>query len=62
MVQETFIRLEQLLKIVPVSKSWIFSSIKAGKFPPNFKIGARASVWKRSAIDKWMAEQAKEVA
>jgi len=60
--QETFIRLEQLLKIVPVSKSWIFSSIKAGKFPPNFKIGDRCSVWTKSSVDKWMAEKAKEVA
>lgn len=62
MTQETFIRLEQLLKIVPVSKSWIFKSIKEGNFPANFKIGARASVWKQSDIDKWMSEQSKEVA
>ena len=62
MTQETFIRLEQLLKIVPVSKSWIFNGMKAGTFPQNFKIGARASVWTKSSIDKWMAKQAKEAA
>ncbi len=62
MTQEIFIRLEQLLKIVPVSKSFIFNGIKAGTFPANFKIGSRASAWKKSDIDKWMQEQTKEVA
>ena len=62
MKQEKFIRLEQLLQIVPMSKSWIFAKIKAGEFPSNFKLGnSRAAVWKMSDISKWMTEQSIEV-
>jgi len=62
MTQEKFIRLEQLLQIVPMSKSWIFAKMLTGEFPSNFKLGnSRAAVWKLSEINKWMEEQSEEV-
>ncbi|WP_411845692.1 helix-turn-helix transcriptional regulator [Roseibacillus persicicus] len=43
---EGFVRLEQVLEVIPVSKSTWFRGIQAGRFPKPIKLGARASAWR----------------
>ncbi len=62
MTQQSFIRLRQVLEIIQASKSFVYNGMKNGTFPQNFKIGTRASAWRKSDIEAWMAEQSKEVA
>jgi len=41
------LRLPQVLKIVPVSRSTWYLGIKKGVYPAPVKIGRRASAWRR---------------
>lgn len=51
------LRMAQLLKIVPLSRSHIYALIKAGEFPKPFKLSARASAWDAQEISKYLAER-----
>ena len=45
-----FLRLAQVLTIIPLSKSTWFEGIRAGRYPKPVKIGPRASAWKAEEI------------
>jgi len=44
--EEGFVRLEQVLEVIPVSRSTWFRGIQEGRYPAPTKLGARASGWK----------------
>lgn len=43
--EEGFVRLPQVLEVIPVSKSTWFRGIQSGRFPTPVKLGARVSAW-----------------
>jgi len=45
-----FIRLREVLKIIPVSKSTWYRGIQAGIYPKPVKLSKRVSAWKVSEI------------
>ncbi|TCK72464.1 helix-turn-helix transcriptional regulator [Acidipila rosea] len=47
---ETLLRLPEVQKRVPLSKSTIFLKITHGSFPAPVKMGARARGWRESDI------------
>lgn len=51
-----FLRLEQVLKIVPVSKATWWAGCKTGRFPKPYKICPRVTAWKISDIIKCVDE------
>lgn len=46
-----YMRLPQVLSIIPISKSAWWLGIKEGRYPKQIKLGARTSVWR--AEDIW---------
>ena len=42
--------------LVPVSRTTIWSWVKAGKFPRPLKIGPRTTAWRAEEIDAWMSQ------
>jgi prophage regulatory protein len=48
--EDKFLRLPQVLEIIPVSKSTWWAGVKTGKYPASIKLGARTTVWKASEI------------
>ncbi len=52
------LRLPQVLALVGLKRSWIYSSIRRGEFPPPIKLGRRATVWMQSTIVDWIERQA----
>jgi len=52
---ERFIRLPQVLEICGMSRSFLYESIKNGKFPAPIKLQGRSSAWIRSEVRYWMA-------
>jgi len=44
------LRLPQVLKIVPVSRSTWYLGVKKGVYPAPVKIGRRASAWRRHDV------------
>lgn len=51
-----FMRLNQILKIIPVSKATWWSGCKTGRFPKPYKICPRVTAWKMSDIKKCLDE------
>ncbi len=41
-----YLRLKQVLELIPVSKSTWWAGVKSGKFPQSIKLGARITAWK----------------
>lgn len=49
---ENMLRLPQVLKRFPVSRSRFYQGVKEGTFPAPVKVGARTALWRQSDIDK----------
>ena len=53
------LRLDAVKKISGLSRSTIYSLMKKGKFPQNFRIAERAVGWAAEDIDQWYLEKFK---
>ena len=53
---DSFLRLKQVLAIVPVSRSTWYSGVQTGRYPAPIKIGERCAAWRRSDIDRLVQE------
>lgn len=49
------IRLSEVCDMVGLSRSTIYQRIAAGTFPPNCRVGARATRWRMADVEDWMA-------
>lgn len=45
-----FLRLPQILQLVPISKSAWWEGCKTGRFPKPIKLGPRTTAWKAEEI------------
>lgn len=41
-----FIRLSEILKLIPISRSSWWAGVKSGKFPQSVKLGERTTAWR----------------
>lgn len=48
--QEGFVRLPQILSVIPVSASSWWRGVKSGKYPSPVKIGVRTTAWRVADI------------
>ena len=48
--QQGFLRLSEILKLIPVSKSTWWDGCKAGRYPKPIKIAPNATAWKAEDI------------
>lgn len=46
-----FIRLPDVLKLIPVSRASWWNGVKAGRYPTGVKLGPRTTAWRREDID-----------
>jgi len=49
--QTGFVRLPQILALIPIGKSTWWAGVKTGKYPQPIKLGANTTVWKKDDID-----------
>lgn len=49
---DSFLRLPEVLAIIPVSRATWYDGIKTGRFPAQVKLGRRVAAWRRSDIDR----------
>ena len=45
-----FLRLPEILKVIPVGRTTWWEGCKAGKFPKGIKLSARITVWRAEDI------------
>jgi prophage regulatory protein len=48
------LRLPTVIERVGVSRSTLWSWVRAGRFPSPVKLGPRAVAWKSSEVDRWI--------
>jgi prophage regulatory protein len=56
-MSEKFLRLAEVQRRVPYSRSTIYAKIPRGEFPAPIDLGARAVAWLESDIDEWIASR-----
>lgn len=54
--QAGFLRLPQVLQIIPVGKSTWWAGIKSGRFPQGVKLGPRTTAWRVEDIRQLLQE------
>lgn len=45
-----FVRLPQILALIPISRSAWWAGIRDGKFPKGIKLGSKTTVWRAEDI------------
>jgi prophage regulatory protein len=55
---DTCLRLPQVLKIIPVSRSTWWAGVKRGIYPAPIKLGRRITAWKASDIQRLIDDAA----
>jgi prophage regulatory protein len=58
--EKGFLRLPQVLKIVPVGKSTWWAGVKSGRYPKGQKLSPRTTAWKVEDIRALIAELGNE--
>lgn len=53
-INQSLIRLPEVLKRTGFGKAWIYRLISEGRFPAPVKIGVRAVAFVESEIDAWI--------
>jgi prophage regulatory protein len=54
--QAGFVRLPQVLKIIPIGKSTWWAGIQSGRFPKGVKLGPRTTAWRVEDIRQLLLE------
>lgn len=54
---DSILRLHDVLRISGASRSSIYLWINAGIFPPPVTLGVRAVGWRKSEVERWLAER-----
>jgi predicted DNA-binding transcriptional regulator AlpA len=54
-----FVRLPQVLKVFPVSKSTWWAGVKDGRFPQPVKLGPKMTAWRVEDIRELIASHSK---
>lgn len=52
--QTGFLRLPEILKVIPVGKSTWWAGVKAGRFPQGVKLGQNTTAWRVEEIRRLM--------
>lgn len=51
-----FVRLPQVLHVVPVGKSSWWAGVKSGRYPRAYKLGPKTTAWKAEDIHQLLEE------
>ena len=51
------LRLNDILRLMGISRSELYRMMKSGEFPRPLKIGERAVAWRRSVYEDWISSR-----
>jgi predicted DNA-binding transcriptional regulator AlpA len=51
---DAFLRLPQVLALIPISRSGWWAGVKDGRFPQPIKLSPRVTVWKASDLQAYI--------
>ncbi|GAB3788302.1 helix-turn-helix transcriptional regulator [Dyella agri] len=53
-----FLRREQVLQKLGISRTTLYNLEKAGRFPQHFMVTPRCAAWRADEVDAWMQQRA----
>lgn len=53
--EQGFVRLPQILRLIPIGRSTWWAGIRAGKYPAPIKLGPKVSAWRVEDIRQLLA-------
>jgi prophage regulatory protein len=59
-IAQELLRRKQILELLGVSHSTLYSWMDAGKFPRPIRIGENSIAWLRTEIEAWLEQRAQE--
>ena len=59
---EGYVRLAQILAVIPISKSAWWAGVRSGRYPRSIRLGSRTTAWKVDAIRQLIDRLGKEEA
>ena len=54
---EGFVRIPQILQVLPISRSGFWAKVKAGEFPAPVKLSPRVTAWPVGAVRAYLESQ-----
>ena len=57
MIEDRFIRMNELAPMLGLARSTIYRGIKENTFPKQIKLTERTVVWRLSVINKWVEDK-----
>lgn len=60
-MNETFLKIDQVIEMTKLSQSSIYRLEQLGQFPARIKLSERAIAWRESDIREWMATKSSKV-
>ena len=51
------LRLEAVISLIEMKRSWILQKVKDGKFPKPLRLSPRAVAWRQSDVMEWISAQ-----
>jgi predicted DNA-binding transcriptional regulator AlpA len=51
---DRFLRLKDVLQVVPLGRSTVWKMVAEGKFPQPVKLTPRTTAWRESEVLRWM--------
>jgi predicted DNA-binding transcriptional regulator AlpA len=54
-LEQELLKLKDVLKIVPVSKTTWYTGMKDGRYPQPVKIGLKAVAWRKEDIENYLS-------
>ena len=59
---EGYVRLPQILAVIPISKSAWWAGVRSGRYPRSVRLGTRTTAWKVESIRQLIDRLGKEEA
>lgn len=56
-MDDCLLKIDDVKRIVSMGDTWIYDQISKGQFPKPIKLSTRASRWRQSDINAWIAAQ-----
>lgn len=56
LLRDGFLRLHQVLSLIPVGRSTWWAGVKDGRYPKPVKLGPRTTAWRVEDIERLIAE------
>lgn len=55
--QEVLYRIGEVVQITGRKRSTIYDDIRKGRFPAPVRLGVQSVAWKKSSLDRWIADR-----